>query len=442
MIPEPFMRSAPILVLAAALSLSGAIEAQFPYTAKAQDGVQSPLVGPSLTGFSYNPATRHAYYRTTSQVTKAVALSLAQQIGGYLVCIGSAAENSFLVQNYGSVESFWIGLSDEGHEGSFRWDSGEPLTYTNWGLPTEPNNCTLVSGSCVPENDVVFNQHSIGGWNDMNRSRVGALRAIIEVPVDFLMVYARLPTAAEPYGHAFLGLVASTPSGLSAERRYGFYLRTWTDPSLPQSGCISDEVTTGWSTRTAWAITRSQYDAIATAINADLGSGPTACQPSQLHSFLSHNSTDWVREKAAAGGITLPPHQFQGIAEPQILNGSLSQLVPANLAEAATVASSGPIIPQSISYLALAERSLTQAPSLAGVLQIPNGTTTVASTTVGVGLPLTLQLGGTLATRASIVVSWGDGQKSYQSTQISHTYFSAGPRQVTIAWTTCERLQQ
>lgn len=60
-------------------------------------------------------------------------------MGGNLVTINDAAENQFLVNAFGSNESFWIGFTDAVQEGDWKWINGEPVTYVNWSV-TEPNN--------------------------------------------------------------------------------------------------------------------------------------------------------------------------------------------------------------------------------------------------------------------------------------------------------------
>jgi hypothetical protein len=61
----------------------------------------------------------------------------AMALGGHLVAIGSEEENSFIWKEYG--KNYWIGFTDEGSEGEWRWSSGEVVTYTNWS-PGNPNN--------------------------------------------------------------------------------------------------------------------------------------------------------------------------------------------------------------------------------------------------------------------------------------------------------------
>jgi hypothetical protein len=70
---------------------------------------------------------------------------MAAQLGGHLVTIGDAAENNFLVSNipftnplnpnYGiGANQFWMGMRYSPMLGEFKWTTGEPVSYTNWGL--------------------------------------------------------------------------------------------------------------------------------------------------------------------------------------------------------------------------------------------------------------------------------------------------------------------
>lgn len=126
-----------------------------------------------LSGPVYNPATSHYYYLlnpspwTTSE-TEAVSL------GGHLVTVNNAAENSFLLStfsNYGGVNrALWTGLNDAAVEGSFVWASGEISLYTNWE-GGEPNN----GGWYYPTEDYVLvwpspGPRSPGQWNDYTGS--------------------------------------------------------------------------------------------------------------------------------------------------------------------------------------------------------------------------------------------------------------------------------
>ena len=90
----------------------------------------------------------------------------AAAMNGHLACIGGAAENDFVRQNFGGS---LIGFSDESEESSFIWDSGEAVVYTNWALG-EPNN----SGN---EDYVVL--QGDGTWNDIP---AGSTLAVIEIP--------------------------------------------------------------------------------------------------------------------------------------------------------------------------------------------------------------------------------------------------------------------
>lgn len=110
---------------------------------------------PVITGFTnqqnYNG---HSYYRSTGTAYWSVAKQNCINMGGHLVTVTSAAENSFI---FGLWPSGWIGLTDAVNEGVWRWVTGETYSYTSWN-GGEPNN----AGN---EDYVQF----VGGgkWNDL-----------------------------------------------------------------------------------------------------------------------------------------------------------------------------------------------------------------------------------------------------------------------------------
>lgn len=113
----------------------------------------------TITGFTnqqnYNG---HSYYRSTGTAVWTTARTNCANMGGHLVTITTAGEQSFI---YGLWPSGWIGLTDEVVEGTWRWVTGETYSYSNWNSG-EPNN----SGN---EDYVQF--VSNGKWNDLNNTQ-------------------------------------------------------------------------------------------------------------------------------------------------------------------------------------------------------------------------------------------------------------------------------
>jgi hypothetical protein len=110
---------------------------------------------PNIVGFtSQQNYNGHSYYRSTGNAIWTVARQNCINMGGHLVTVTTAAENSFI---FGLWPSGWIGLADEVVEGVWQWVTGEPYSYTSWN-PGEPNN----AGN---EDYVQF----VGGgkWNDL-----------------------------------------------------------------------------------------------------------------------------------------------------------------------------------------------------------------------------------------------------------------------------------
>jgi hypothetical protein len=100
----------------------------------------------------------HTYYLSDFTVFGPDAIVAAAATGGHLATIADAGEDAFVsAAAYGGWA--WIGFSDVAVEGTFVWETGEPVTYTNW-CPNEPNNC------CSGEDWTTINWCG-SGWNDL-----------------------------------------------------------------------------------------------------------------------------------------------------------------------------------------------------------------------------------------------------------------------------------
>ena len=82
-----------------------------------------------------NPANGHAYKWITCDDQKdAQAKAAAEE--AHLVTITSEAEQRWLEAIF-KGGPYWIGLTDALKEGEWMWETGEPVTYTNWGKKEE-----------------------------------------------------------------------------------------------------------------------------------------------------------------------------------------------------------------------------------------------------------------------------------------------------------------
>ena len=124
-----------------------------------------------------NLANGH-YYELINCGAWATCRDAAIARGGRLVTIRSKAENDWLAQNIlsSAVNSSgaWIGLTDEGSEGQWRWISGEPVSYTNWNVG-EPNNAGGVTGENYAH---IYTQIFV--WNDLVNNNSMIVQAIVE----------------------------------------------------------------------------------------------------------------------------------------------------------------------------------------------------------------------------------------------------------------------
>ncbi|WP_422108066.1 HYR domain-containing protein [Winogradskyella sp.] len=128
------------------------------YTAPTfSDNCGFPTVPNTVPGFSllgtFGDST---YFISDETITMGKAMASAELDGYELVTINSQAENDYLQGQTGGV-SIIIGINDLATEGTFEWQSGQPVSYTNWA-GGEPNN----SGG----NEDYGEMRNDGLWND------------------------------------------------------------------------------------------------------------------------------------------------------------------------------------------------------------------------------------------------------------------------------------
>lgn len=123
-----------------------------------------------------HPTSGHQYYLLGASGI-ANARALAQSLGGALATINDADENEFVRAQVlgfdGADRRGWLGFSDENSEGSFVWDSGQGVSYTNWNAG-EPNN----SGGTEHYTEMLG---SNGEWNDVGPNHTPTAFALVEV---------------------------------------------------------------------------------------------------------------------------------------------------------------------------------------------------------------------------------------------------------------------
>ncbi len=113
-----------------------------------------------------NPANGHLYL-LSEPGTWLSAQEQAEAVGGNLVSINTADEQQWIVDTFGNIQPFWIGLTDSemyGQEtGDYQWVNGEPSNYTNW-MPGNPSNSVWSIGT---EHFGEMNREGDGRWNDL-----------------------------------------------------------------------------------------------------------------------------------------------------------------------------------------------------------------------------------------------------------------------------------
>lgn len=116
-----------------------------------------------------DPSTGRTYVRSAEPLTFYDADALARLAGGTLVSLTSAEEETFVLDNFGAEEGYWIGLEFPREA----WHSGEPYAFTHW-FRGQPDG-----GAREPF--TVLNFGEPGAWGDLAGDAEKELyRALIE----------------------------------------------------------------------------------------------------------------------------------------------------------------------------------------------------------------------------------------------------------------------
>ena len=111
-----------------------------------------------LPGFLYMGQLGDSYYYCSyARVSWEKANREAQDIGGHLVAINSAAENEFLSRRLIDIRAY-IGLNDRAMEGDYQWTNGDPFSFASW-KNTQPDG---------GQNENVTEMDAQGYWYDVD----------------------------------------------------------------------------------------------------------------------------------------------------------------------------------------------------------------------------------------------------------------------------------
>src|SRR5262245_7924755 len=142
-------------------------------------GVACILVALSASPLAQDVAARaepedgRTVFRTQDPVSVYDALELARAAGGALVTIDSAEKESWVLDNFGASEAYWIGLEFPRES----WASGAALGFSHWALG-EPNGGAREAFTLMN-----WDLEQPGSWGDASGDVAqDRFRALIEVP--------------------------------------------------------------------------------------------------------------------------------------------------------------------------------------------------------------------------------------------------------------------
>ena len=120
---------------------------------------QNVFLGGCAAGWTYSNHTGLCYKYQSTKMPWTEARVHCQDLsaGGDLASVPDQAANDFLTTL--TTEPSWIGATDEGSEGSWRWSDGSAWGYQNWS-PGNPDNFNS------NQHHALINWGGLGLWDD------------------------------------------------------------------------------------------------------------------------------------------------------------------------------------------------------------------------------------------------------------------------------------
>ncbi len=215
-----------------------------------------------------SPVNGHDYALTAPMTWHAARVE-ALRLGGELATVRSQAEQDWLYSTLGGAENLWIGFTDEGQEGRWRWSSGETVRYTAWASG-EPNNLNGVEhwAHITPRAGLPYGAN--GRWNDNSNFHY---RAIVERQVRSVT----------------FPLDAVTTEGTAGYSGYFAVPRSRTQTLMTSAGFTS--TTPGNVTAVSWRRDRGTQAYAARRVDLAVRFGTPSTNPYSMSDTFANNHT-------------------------------------------------------------------------------------------------------------------------------------------------------
>jgi cysteine-rich repeat protein len=192
---------------------------------------------PGADQFAVDPATGHCYASfDDDQTTFADAYTACGTVGGYLVTIGSAAEQALAHSVQNTAQNPWIGAFDDGNttDAVFDWVTDEPFTFTSFATGQPDDDSGLGGGG-----DCLHMVDAAGAWNDTNCNIttfvVGRICEVEPVPCgDSVLQTSRMEECDD--GNNTSGDGCSATCTIESIVVFSFNPSAGNEPTLPADG--------------------------------------------------------------------------------------------------------------------------------------------------------------------------------------------------------------